>query len=314
MFYWLLRRLKVVHGAELAEGSAGSEVREMEIALDHLQGSMTEDDLKIIDVPAVLKVACGEGVAQEMGMDPRDPAFALELCGEIFEGVNRNGFAIDLTDEMRGIGSAINILLVVSRAKLSEGNIPLFITFAVDNRITFIEVYPFRLQRADLSEAQPAVKHQQANAEVAEVVKLGDVEAINQLMDLGGGENVNDLALGAGELEFCGDVCGEIFVLIEPMEEGTESSDIGLNRDLGKVTFLQGEQIPFTRYQRDVFHLFPSARRTIFSRRSIRRGRRFSITPGPNPRKRRERMRSGSPGSLPRPGNGALSGATPHAG
>lgn len=67
-------------------------------------------------------------------------------------------------------------------------------------------------------------------------MKIGSIEAINQLMDLGGGENVNDLALSAGELEFCGDVCGEIFVLIEPMEEGAESSDIGLNRDLGKVT------------------------------------------------------------------------------
>ena len=48
-------------------------------------------------------------------------------------------------------------------------------------------------------------------------------------MDLGGGENINNLALGAGKLEFYGDVRGEIFVLIEPMEKGAESSDISLN-------------------------------------------------------------------------------------
>ena len=228
----------------------------MQIALDHLQGGMAEDDLEVVNVPAVLKVAGGEGVPQEMRMDPRNSALTLELCGEVFEGFNGDRFAVDLTDEMRGIGSAINILLVVSRAKLSEGNIPLFITFAVDDRVTFIEVNPFCLQRADLTEAQPAVKHQQTNAEVAEVVKLGDVKTIDQLMDLGGSENVNDLALGAGKFEFCGDVRGKIFVLIEPMQKSAESSDIGLDRDLGKVTFLQGEQIPFTRYQRDVFHLF----------------------------------------------------------
>lgn len=87
-------------------------------------------------------------------------------------------------------------------------------------------------------------------------MKFGDIEAIDQLMDLGGGENVNDLALGARELEFCGDIRGKIFVLIEPMEEGTESSDIGLDRDLGKIAFLQSQQIPFARDQRDVFHLF----------------------------------------------------------
>ena len=157
---------------------------------------------------------------------------------------------------MRGIGAAIDVLLIVSRAELSEGNVPLFVAFAVDDRITFVEVYPFRLQRADLSEAQPAVKHQQANAEVPEIVEVRGIEAVDKLMNLGDSENINDLALGAGKLEFCGDVRGKIFVLIEPMEEGAESADIGLNRDLGKVTFLQGEQIPFTRYQRDVFHLF----------------------------------------------------------
>lgn len=75
-------------------------------------------------------------------------------------------------------------------------------------------------------------------------------------MNLGDSENINDLALGAGKLEFCGDVRGKIFVLIEPMEEGAESADIGLDRDLGKVPFLQGKQIPFARYQRNIFHLF----------------------------------------------------------
>ena len=179
----------------------------MEIALDHLQGGMAEDNLEVINVPAVLKIAGGEGVAQEMGMDPRDPAFALKLCREVFKSINRDGFAIDLTDEMRGIGTAVDILTIVIRAKLTERNISLLIAFAVDDRVAFIEMHPFCLQRADLSEAQPAVKHQQANAEVTEIVEVGSVEAIDQLMDLGGSENVNDLALGAGEYEFCGDVC-----------------------------------------------------------------------------------------------------------
>ena len=105
-------------------------------------------------------------------MDPRDPAFVLELCREVFEGVNGNGFAVDLTNEMRGIGAAIDVLLVVSRAELSERNVPLFVAFAVDDRITFVEVYPFCLQRADLSEAQTAVKHQQAIAKVTEIVEF----------------------------------------------------------------------------------------------------------------------------------------------
>lgn len=105
-------------------------------------------------------------------MDPRDPAFVLELCGEVFEGVNGNGFTVDLTNEMRGIGAAIDVLTVVGRAELTERNIALLVAFAVDDRITFIEVYPFCLQRADLSEAQTAVKHQQANAEVTEIVEF----------------------------------------------------------------------------------------------------------------------------------------------
>ena len=168
----LIIGLEVVHGTELAESSAGSEVREMQIALDHLKGGVTEDNMEIIDVPAVLKVTGGEGVAQEMRVDPRDPAFVLELCGEVFEGVNGNGFTVDLTDEMRGIGAAIDVLTVVGRAELSERNVPLFVAFAVDDRITFVEVYPFCLQRADLSEAQTAVKHQQANAKVTEIVEF----------------------------------------------------------------------------------------------------------------------------------------------
>ena len=73
---------------------------------------------------------------------------------------------------MRGIGAAVNVLLIVGRAELSEGNVPLFVAFAVDDRVTFVEVYPFCLQRADLSESQTAVKHQQANAKVAEIVKV----------------------------------------------------------------------------------------------------------------------------------------------
>lgn len=168
----LIEIFKVIHGAELAEGSAGSEVREMQIALDHLKGGVPENDLEVIDVPAVLKVAGGKGVAQEMGVDPRDPALFLKLCGEVFESTNGDGFTVDLTNEMRGIGAAIDVLLVVSRAELSEGNVPLFVAFAVDDRVTFVEMYPFRLQRADLSEAQPAVKHQQANAEVPEIVEV----------------------------------------------------------------------------------------------------------------------------------------------
>lgn len=252
----LIIGLEVVHGAELAEGSAGSEVRKVQIAFDHLKGGVTEDDLQVVDVPAVLKVAGGESVAQEMGMDPRDPALFLKLCGEVMEAIHGKRFAVDLTDEMRGIRAAIDVLTVVTRAELSERNVPLFVAFAVDDRITFVEVYPFCLQRADLSEAQTAVKHQQANAKVTEIVKVGSIKAIDQLMDLGSGENINDLALGAGKLEFCGDVRGKIFILIEPMQKGAESADVGLDRDLGKVTFLQGEQIPFTRYQRDVIHLF----------------------------------------------------------
>lgn len=274
----LIGIFEVIHGAELAEGFAGSEVREMQIALDHLKGGMPENDLEVIDVPAVLKVAGGKGVAQEVGVDPRDPAFALELCGEVFESVNGDGFTVDLTNEMRGIGAAINVLLVVSRAELSEGNVPLFVAFAVDDRITFVEVYPFRLQRADLSEAQSAVKHQQANAEVPEIVEIRGIEAVDKLMNLGDSENINDLALGAGKLEFCGDVRGKIFVLIEPMEEGAESADIGLDRDLGKITFLQSEQIPFACHQCNIFHLFharialkicQTASVVLFGRRAI---------------------------------------------
>ena len=131
----------------------------MQIALDHLQGGMAEDDLEVINVPAVLKIASGEGVAQEMGMDPRYSALTLKLCGEVFEGLNGDGFTVDLANEMRGIGAAIDVLTVVIRAELTKRNIPLFITFAVDDRVTIIEVNPFCLQRADLTEAQPAVKH-----------------------------------------------------------------------------------------------------------------------------------------------------------
>ena len=79
---------EVIHGAELAEGSAGSEVREMQIALDHLKRGVPENDLEVIDVPAVLKVAGGEGVAQEMRVDPRDPALFLKLCGEVVEAIH----------------------------------------------------------------------------------------------------------------------------------------------------------------------------------------------------------------------------------
>ena len=84
----LIIGLEVVHGAELAEGSAGSEVRKVQIALDHLKGGVTEDNLEIIDVPAVLKVTGGEGVAQEMRVDPRDPALFLKLCGEVVEAIH----------------------------------------------------------------------------------------------------------------------------------------------------------------------------------------------------------------------------------
>lgn len=125
----------------------------MQIALDHLQRGMTKDDLEVVNVPAVLKVASGEGVPQEMGMDPRNSALALELCGEVFESVNGDGFTVDLADEMRGIGAAIDVLTVVIRAELTKRNISLLIAFAIDDRIAFIEVHPFCLQRADLTEA-----------------------------------------------------------------------------------------------------------------------------------------------------------------
>ena len=58
----LIIGLEVVHGAELAEGSAGSEVREMQIALDHLKRRMSKDSLKSIDVSAVAEIVSGESM------------------------------------------------------------------------------------------------------------------------------------------------------------------------------------------------------------------------------------------------------------
>jgi len=61
----------------------------MQIFFDHIQGSVTEDPLKHIDVTTVDQIFSRKGMPEEMRIQTRDPGSTLEPAKDVLKCIDR---------------------------------------------------------------------------------------------------------------------------------------------------------------------------------------------------------------------------------